>query len=56
MRTSAWREVETAVPRTKGNITRVGSDLVLAWTESKGEGDDGEGQQVHVATAAIPKR
>jgi hypothetical protein len=37
-------------------ITRVGSDLVLAWTESKGEGDDGEGQQVRVATAAIPAR
>jgi len=37
-------------------ITRVGKELVLAWTESKAEGDEGPDQQVRVAIAAIPAR
>ena len=37
-------------------VTRVGAELVLAWTESKVEGGDGPDQQVRVATAAIPAR
>ena len=37
-------------------IVRAGSDLLLAWTESTGEGADGAGQQVRAATAAIPSR
>jgi hypothetical protein len=35
-------------------IARAGNELVLAWTESQAEGDEGPGQQVHVATAALP--
>jgi hypothetical protein len=35
-------------------VARAGNELVLAWTESQSEGDEGPGQQVHVATAAIP--
>jgi hypothetical protein len=37
-------------------ITRVGRELVLAWTESKAEGDEGPDQQVRVATATIPAK
>jgi hypothetical protein len=33
---------------------RAGNELVLAWTESQAEGDEGQGQQVHVATATLP--
>jgi hypothetical protein len=39
------------VPR----VGRVGNELVFAWTESMAEGDEGPGQRVQVATAAIPK-
>jgi hypothetical protein len=35
-------------------IARAGSQLVLAWTESQSESDEGPGQQVQVATAALP--
>lgn len=37
-------------------VTRVESELVLAWTESKAEGGEGPDQQVRVATAAIPSK
>jgi len=35
-------------------VARAGNELVLAWTESQSEGDEGPGQQVHVATATLP--
>jgi hypothetical protein len=35
-------------------IARAGNDLVLAWTESQSEGDEGPGQQVQVATVTLP--
>ena len=34
-------------------VARVGTELVLAWTESSGEGSDGTDQQVRVATAVL---
>ena len=37
-------------------IARAGNELVLAWTESQSEGDEGPGQQVRVATVTIPGR
>lgn len=35
-------------------IARAGNELVLAWTESQAEGDEGPAQRVHVATATLP--
>jgi len=35
-------------------IARNGNELVVAWTESQSEGDEGPGQQIHVATATLP--
>ena len=35
-------------------VARFGNELTLAWTESQSEGDEGPGQQVHVATATLP--
>jgi hypothetical protein len=35
-------------------VARVGNELILAWTESRAEGDEGPGQQVHVALATLP--
>ena len=37
-------------------VARNGNELVVAWTESQAEGDEGPGQQVHVATVPIPDR
>lgn len=35
-------------------LARSGNEIVLAWTESVAEGDEGPGQQVHVASAMLP--
>jgi len=35
-------------------VARAGNELVLAWTESQAEGDEGPGQRVQVATARLP--
>jgi len=35
-------------------VARIANELVLVWTESQSEGEEGPGQQVHVATAMLP--